>query len=469
MIPPSEKGISDMDSICIKLRAVHNRLAAVERWPGTSGQVESYYVSFDLATPDWDGLTVTAVFTDGTISKDVLDIKDGAPVPVPHECMATVGRAVSVALYGTDGKSVVLTTTYARLFRTDKGADPADDTSTAPALPVWAQIQADMGDLSDLDTEDKSTLVAAINEAAQSGGGGGGAGTAVLYTPQTLTEEQQTQARENIAAVAGGEVLPLRVTLTAPSVPDGSYTADKTFAEITAAYNAGRAVELYDGENVLSMTYLASDEAAFGVTFPPSPDGTTYLDVLISSQDEISISNSPIVDWGSIYEDMQGALPLGMTGAKAGQIAQVADVDSDGKPTEWTPVDMPGAASDIKASTWADFRSGGLRPGSPWKAVIITDVITGSDGVISSNAPYYAQLITAPDTSSWTYRITDSKGSTYLYTVAVFPNSWAITSETYTQESEVSCVPVSELPDAYTTPMVRYNMGFYLWRDSGPV
>lgn len=460
MIPPSEKGTSDMDSICIKLRAVHNRLAAVERWPGTSGQVESYYVSFDLATPDWDGLAVTAVFTDGTISKDVLDIKDGDPVPVPHECMATVGRAVSVALYGTDGKSVVLTTTYARLFRTDKGADPADDTSTSPTLPVWAQIQADMGDLSDLDTEDKSSLVAAINEAAQSGGGGGGGGTAVLYTPQTLTEEQQTQARENIAAVAGSEVLPLRVTLTAPSVPDGSYTADKTFAEITAAYNAGRAVDLIYNGTPMPLAYINDQYAAFSAA---ASKETNWLS--ITAEDEIYRGTF----YFATLDETQGALPLGMSGAKVGQIAQVTDVDSDGKPTEWTPVDMPDAASDIKASTWAGFRSGGLRPGDPWKAVIITDVITGSDGVISSDAPYYAQLITAPDTSSWTYRITDSKGCTYLYAVAVSPNSWQITSETYTQESEVACVPVSELPDAYTTPMVRYNMGFYLWRDSGPV
>jgi len=35
-------------------------------------------------------------------------------------------------------------------------------------------LKSDIGDLSDLETEDKSNLVAAINEAAQGGGGGGG-------------------------------------------------------------------------------------------------------------------------------------------------------------------------------------------------------------------------------------------------------------------------------------------------------
>lgn len=177
MMPPWEKGTCDMDSICITLKAVHNQLAAQERWPGVSGQVKSYSVAFELATPDWDGLSVTAVFTDGTESKDVLGIKAGEAVPVPHECMATVGRTVSVALYGTDSSGVVLNTGYVRLFRTGAGADPAGDTSADPTLPVWAQIQGQIGDLDELDTEDKSSLVAAINEAAQSGGGGAGGTT----------------------------------------------------------------------------------------------------------------------------------------------------------------------------------------------------------------------------------------------------------------------------------------------------
>lgn len=177
MMQPWEKGICDMDSICITLKAVHNQLAAQERWPGVSGQVESYSVAFELGTPDWDGLSVTAVFTDGTVSKDVLGIKAGEAAPVPHECMATAGRTVSVALYGTDSGGVVLNTNYARLFRTGAGAYPAGDTSADPTLPVWAQIQGQIGDLDELDTEDKSSLVAAINEAAQSGGGGTGGTT----------------------------------------------------------------------------------------------------------------------------------------------------------------------------------------------------------------------------------------------------------------------------------------------------
>ena len=62
---------------------------------------------------------------------------------------------------------------------------------------VITYLLEDMGNLADLTTEDKSSLVAAINEAAASGG----SKDAVTYTPQTLTEEQQAQARTNIGAL----------------------------------------------------------------------------------------------------------------------------------------------------------------------------------------------------------------------------------------------------------------------------
>ena len=62
---------------------------------------------------------------------------------------------------------------------------------------VITYLLEDMGNLADLTTEDKSSLVAAINEAAASGG----SKDAVTYTPQTLTEEQKSQARTNIGAL----------------------------------------------------------------------------------------------------------------------------------------------------------------------------------------------------------------------------------------------------------------------------
>ncbi len=57
-----------------------------------------------------------------------------------------------------------------------------------------------IGNLSNLNTTAKNNLVAAINEAAQSGSGEGSDPEAVKYTSQSLTTSQKEQARTNIGA-----------------------------------------------------------------------------------------------------------------------------------------------------------------------------------------------------------------------------------------------------------------------------
>ena len=120
---------------------------------------------------DFDGLAVTAVFTDGKNTVDV--VNPGNECVIPHEVLTTVGAMVKVGIYAVRGNELVIPTIYAHIGVVLKGADPSGDVSADPALPVWAQIQGIIGNLNDLDTEAKNNLVAAINEAAQSGGGGG--------------------------------------------------------------------------------------------------------------------------------------------------------------------------------------------------------------------------------------------------------------------------------------------------------
>lgn len=147
--------------------------------PLTSGMAEAVEVGFSFS-PEWMGLTKTAVFTSGVATVDVPESawRYGAAVRIPHEVLALPGRHVRVGVYGTDGARVVLPTVWADLGVVLAGVDPSGDPSTDPSLPVWAQLQGQMGDLSQLETEEKSDLVSAINEAARSGSGGGESGTA---------------------------------------------------------------------------------------------------------------------------------------------------------------------------------------------------------------------------------------------------------------------------------------------------
>lgn len=140
----------------------------------TAGMAKAVTVQF-VFSPEWDGLTKTAVFSNGKTTVDVLAASwDGDTVPVPHEVLAVPGRHARVGVYGADESGVVLPTVWVSLGKVQPGADPSGDETADPSLPVWQQLQQQIGDLDDLKTYNKGNLVAAINEARNSGGGTGG-------------------------------------------------------------------------------------------------------------------------------------------------------------------------------------------------------------------------------------------------------------------------------------------------------
>ena len=162
----------------------------------TAGMSKAVTVQF-VFSPEWDGLTKTAVFSNGKTTVDVLAANwDGDTVPVPHEVLAVPGRHARVGVYGADESGVVLPTVWVSLGKVQPGADPSGDASADSALPVWAQLQKQIGDLDDLKTYNKGNLVQAINEARQSGGGSGGytIGDGLKLDPDTNTLSVDTAA-----------------------------------------------------------------------------------------------------------------------------------------------------------------------------------------------------------------------------------------------------------------------------------
>lgn len=142
----------------------------------TAGMANAVTVRFEFAD-GWAGLQKTAVFTDGKTTVDLVQAQwDGDTVRVPPEVTREAGRTVRVGIYGTDGEKVILPTIWAELGRIAQAVTTDNDPTVDPALPVWAQLQNQIGSLADLQTAAKNNLVAAINEARQSGGGGGGGG-----------------------------------------------------------------------------------------------------------------------------------------------------------------------------------------------------------------------------------------------------------------------------------------------------
>ena len=138
------------------------------REPLTSGMV-GQPIHFEYSH-DFNGLAITAVFTDGKNTVNV--VNPGNECIIPHEVLTTVGATVKVGIYAVRGDELVIPTVYAAIGIVLRGANPNEGSSGSPTIPMWSQIQEIIGDLNDLETEAKNNLVAAINEAAQTGGSG---------------------------------------------------------------------------------------------------------------------------------------------------------------------------------------------------------------------------------------------------------------------------------------------------------
>ena len=140
----------------------------------TAGMAKAVTVEL-VFSDDWSGLTKTAVFSAGRTTVDVLESAwDGNKVVVPHEILADAGPIARVGVYGANADGLILPTVWVTLGKVMPAAEPSGDPGADPTLPIWAQLQNQIGDLDDLQTYNKGNLVDAINEARSAGGSGGG-------------------------------------------------------------------------------------------------------------------------------------------------------------------------------------------------------------------------------------------------------------------------------------------------------
>lgn len=183
----------------ITLTANHQTLTA-EYLPLAAESVQYLTAKVVCETEDWTGREIKAMFEQGCTMHEVT--VTGGEITAKQQLNLTAGdwHVWLVGNSARDGEVIPrITTNIAHISVAPTGGTEGNP---FPAIPPTAeeQLRADMGNLADLTTEDKSSLVAAINEAAESGG----AADAVTYTPQTLTEEQKSQARTNIGAEKAG-------------------------------------------------------------------------------------------------------------------------------------------------------------------------------------------------------------------------------------------------------------------------
>ena len=104
----------------------------------TSGMVQAVQVRFCFS-PEWEGLTRTAVFRAGQVSVSCLLDEENCCI-VPWECLQTAGTHLMVGVYGTRAQEVVLPTVECSLGLICTGAQPAENTPQEPTPTLVQQL-----------------------------------------------------------------------------------------------------------------------------------------------------------------------------------------------------------------------------------------------------------------------------------------------------------------------------------------
>ena len=308
-------------------------------------------VAVEYTDPAWDSLRKTVVFR-GAATKDVLDA--GNEIVIPAEVVSKAGGSLYMGVYGVDAENhVAIPTIWTELGVIQGAATPSGDASTAPSLPVWAQIQAMVGDLGTLDTEAKSNLVAAINEALTKGG-------------EIAPAEVQRIVEDYLKANPPGTVSDGKDGITPTIGKNGNWYLGSTDTGKPSRGAGGTpgatgapgkdGAPGADGKDGITPAIGENGNWYLGNTDTGKPsrgENGVVPDIQIGTVTTLPAGSDATASMGGTAEnpllnlgipkgaDGQGGgsggtdISLGLTSATVGQTIKVKAVDTDGKPTAW--------------------------------------------------------------------------------------------------------------------------------------
>lgn len=188
------------------LYANKNKLTVRQRETVTSGSVNVYDVQFEFS-PDWDGLTRTAVFNAGAETRSVR-LEESGQCVIPWEVLTQPGRQLIAGIYGTCGDDLVLPTIWASLGAILEGV-PTDGPGTRPPTPdLWEQ---------ELDRKADAIAYDGLTLRLKSGGktlssveiAGGGGGSIVYRFGHGLKQDGLDVSVDAVSDFTGDNTLPM--------------------------------------------------------------------------------------------------------------------------------------------------------------------------------------------------------------------------------------------------------------------
>ena len=264
-----------------------------EREPLLAGTVGLNKISLSFSD-EWAIFTKQIDFTNEQSGETRRISAEVGVCTVPWELLRSEGDITCyVRGIGSDG-SLVLRTNEANLGTVLGSADGNVPGTGTPTPDVCDETAAKIGDLSKLETDEKSQLVGAINEVKR----------------KTDSKQDKLTAGDNITIAAdgtisstggGAKVLFLDVFV----ITETEVVTNKTYAEIKAAIDAGDIIYITDKNGVVYVPQVAKTNTKIELLWLDSHDDRTYRwSAVVNSENAWSVTLPELVNTDRMIADL---------------------------------------------------------------------------------------------------------------------------------------------------------------------
>ena len=291
MRPTTQVTGKENDMTKAKIDGVELKIS--EREPLLAGTVGLNKISLSFSD-EWAIFTKQIDFTNEQSGETRRISAEVGVCTVPWELLRSEGDITCyVRGIGSDG-SLVLRTNEANLGTVLGSADGNVPGTGTPTPDVCDETAAKIGDLSKLETDEKSQLVGAINEVKR----------------KTDSKQDKLTAGDNITIAAdgtisstggGAKVLFLDVFV----ITETEVVTNKTYAEIKAAIDAGDIIYITDKNGVVYVPQVAKTNTKIELLWLDSHEDRTYRwSAVVNSENAWSVTLPELVNTDRMIADL---------------------------------------------------------------------------------------------------------------------------------------------------------------------
>lgn len=357
----------------------------------TSGMINAK-IKFEFSA-DWhSGISRTAIFTAGDVTKVVLDSYwENNVCSIPQECLEKSDEILMVGVYGADNaNTVAIPTVWATVGKIRKGYEGYEDVSTG-TLPIWAQVQSAAAQSAQA-AKDAQTAAETAQGKAEDAQNAAETAQAAAETAQAAAETAQGKAE-----TAQSKAEAARDASRAAQAAAESAAASASGSASAAAESAASAAasETASAENAQTATEKASAaQAAAQAAQTAKAEAESAKTAAVTAGASAESANASAQSAKSAAESAKAAAQTAQSKAEAANTsAQTAKADAEAANTSAQSAKT--AAESAKSAAAGSAQSAGASAQSAqassklsesW-AVGGTGTRTGED---TNNAKYWA-------------------------------------------------------------------------------